>query len=271
MHKLPQPVKLWYCGAVLPPRGAAGRPLPPVHPDRRGGARLGRPLARRRADRCCSRELLERAGARAVAAAAVEPRHAGDARASTSTSCARTCARARASCPTRCARGSTTNPLRAFDSDHPGTQAVMAEAPRLLDRLDADDAEHFAEVRALLDDAGLAYEVDPTLVRGLDYYTRTVFEFRVERARRPGGAGRRRALRRPGRAAGRAAHARAWAGPPGIERILLAAGERRAGRARPDVFVAVADGRARARRVRARARAARARACAPRWSRPAAR
>ena len=69
------------------------------------------------------------------------------------------------------------NPLRAFDSGHPGTQAVMAGAPRLLERLAGDDAEHFAEVRALLDGAGVPYEVDTTLVRGLDYYTRTVFEF----------------------------------------------------------------------------------------------
>jgi histidyl-tRNA synthetase len=69
------------------------------------------------------------------------------------------------------------NPLRAFDADHRGTQAVMAEAPVLLDRLGDDDREHFDEVKALLDAADLAYEVDPTLVRGLDYYTRTVFEF----------------------------------------------------------------------------------------------
>jgi histidyl-tRNA synthetase len=69
------------------------------------------------------------------------------------------------------------NPLRAFDSDHAGTRAVMASAPRLLDFLSREDAEHFAEVRALLDAAGVAYEVDTTLVRGLDYYTRTVFEF----------------------------------------------------------------------------------------------
>jgi len=69
------------------------------------------------------------------------------------------------------------NPLRAFDSDDPGTRAVMAGAPLLLDHLDADDAEHFATVRELLDRAGVSYEIDPTLVRGLDYYTRTVFEF----------------------------------------------------------------------------------------------
>jgi histidyl-tRNA synthetase len=69
------------------------------------------------------------------------------------------------------------NPLRAFDADHPGTRQVMAGAPLLLDRLNPGDREHFEAVKALLDAAGLAYEVDPALVRGLDYYTRTVFEF----------------------------------------------------------------------------------------------
>jgi histidyl-tRNA synthetase len=53
----------------------------------------------------------------------------------------------------------------------------MEKAPRLLDRLAAEDAEHFARVRELLDDVGVPYDIDPTLVRGLDYYTRTVFEF----------------------------------------------------------------------------------------------
>jgi len=69
------------------------------------------------------------------------------------------------------------NPMRAFDADHPGTRRVMESAPRLLDRLAPEDAEHFAAVLELLDAAGVTYEVDPTLVRGLDYYTRTVFEF----------------------------------------------------------------------------------------------
>ena len=72
------------------------------------------------------------------------------------------------------------NPLRAFDADDRGTRAVMRDAPTLLDRLDDHDAEHFARVRALLDDAGIRYELDPTLVRGLDYYTRTVWEFTSE-------------------------------------------------------------------------------------------
>jgi histidyl-tRNA synthetase len=69
------------------------------------------------------------------------------------------------------------NPLRAFDSDHAGTQRAMAGAPRLLQRLNDEDREHFEAVRALLDGVDQAYEVDDTLVRGLDYYTRTVFEF----------------------------------------------------------------------------------------------
>jgi histidyl-tRNA synthetase len=115
------------------------------------------------------------------------------------------------------------NPLRAFDADHPGTQAVMKEAPLLLDRLAPDDAEHFAEVRALLDAASLEYEIDPTLVRGLDYYTRTVFEFVSERL------GAQSALGGGGRYDGLIEE---LGGPPtpgvgwaaGIERILLAAG-----------------------------------------------
>ncbi len=69
------------------------------------------------------------------------------------------------------------NPMRAFDAKDPGTQRVMAGAPKLLDRLAPEDAEHFEQVRQLLDVAGIPYEQDPTLVRGLDYYTRTLFEF----------------------------------------------------------------------------------------------
>jgi histidyl-tRNA synthetase len=65
------------------------------------------------------------------------------------------------------------NPLRAFDS----VPQLMADAPRLLDAIDDDDRAHFAEVRARLDAVGVGYEIDTTLVRGLDYYTRTVFEF----------------------------------------------------------------------------------------------
>src|SRR3954453_19552803 len=81
------------------------------------------------------------------------------------------------------------NPLRAFDADHPGTRKVMEGAPTLLDSLDPADAEHFAEVRALLDRNGVSYDIDPTLVRGLDYYTRTVFEFECDRLGAQSGIG----------------------------------------------------------------------------------
>ena len=94
------------------------------------------------------------------------------------------------------------NPLRAFDTDHPGTREVMASAPLLLDQLDSDDREHFERVKSLLDAAGVAYEIDPTLVRGLDYYTRTVFEFTSRGARGAERRRRRRALR-PSRPAAR--------------------------------------------------------------------
>jgi histidyl-tRNA synthetase len=69
------------------------------------------------------------------------------------------------------------NPLRAFDSDHEGTSRVVASAPRLREHLSAEDSEHFDQVCELLDVAQVPYEQDDTLVRGLDYYTRTVFEF----------------------------------------------------------------------------------------------
>src|SRR5262245_14272465 len=81
------------------------------------------------------------------------------------------------------------NPLRAFDADHDGTRKVMAEAPTLLDRLDPADAEHFERVRENLDRNDVVYELDPTLVRGLDYYTRTVFEFECERLGAQSGVG----------------------------------------------------------------------------------
>jgi histidyl-tRNA synthetase len=124
------------------------------------------------------------------------------------------------------------NPLRAFDADHPGTRAVMAEAPRLLDRLAAEDAEHFAEVRRLLDHAGASYELDSTLVRGLDYYTRTVFEFESERLGAQaalGGGGRYdRLVEELG---GPATPGVGWAA--GIERILLASTQELERRPRP--------------------------------------
>jgi histidyl-tRNA synthetase len=72
------------------------------------------------------------------------------------------------------------NPMRAFDWDDPEIEAVTDQAPKMVDRLADDDRQHFEEVRRLLDGAGIDYDVDPRLVRGLDYYTRTVFEFRSD-------------------------------------------------------------------------------------------
>ncbi len=69
------------------------------------------------------------------------------------------------------------NPLRILDSKNPEMQDIVAGAPVMMDYLDEASAEHFAGLRALLDAAGVEYEVNPRLVRGLDYYSRTVFEW----------------------------------------------------------------------------------------------
>lgn len=137
------------------------------------------------------------------------------------------------------------NPLRAFDSDHEGTRAVMASAPTLVGQLQGEDAEHFAEVRSLLDAAGISYVVDPTLVRGLDYYTRTIFSFVCDALGAQseiGGGGRYDGLVE--QLGGPATPAVGFAA--GIERILLALDEEvpAAGR---DAFIAVADPGQRAR------------------------
>lgn len=139
------------------------------------------------------------------------------------------------------------NPLRAFDSADESTRAVMSTAPLLLDHLDKEELDHFAQVRSLLDAIELPYVIDPTLVRGLDYYARTVFEFSSEALGAQsgvGGGGRYDGL------------AEQIAGPPtpgfgwaaGIERILLAA----EGLPEPEpltvLFVALADDGAATRR-----------------------
>jgi len=69
------------------------------------------------------------------------------------------------------------NPLRILDSKNPDMQAIVAAAPVMIDFLDEESFEHFQELKGLLDAAGVAYSVNPRLVRGLDYYSRTVFEW----------------------------------------------------------------------------------------------
>ncbi len=71
----------------------------------------------------------------------------------------------------------TTNPLRILDSKEASTQAVLANAPKLADFLGADSIAHFEQVQAYLTALGISYELNPHLVRGLDYYNKTVFEW----------------------------------------------------------------------------------------------
>ena len=70
-----------------------------------------------------------------------------------------------------------TNPLRLLDSKDPALAALNATAPRITDHLCAPCADHFAAVQAHLDSVGIGYRIEPGLVRGLDYYTRTAFEY----------------------------------------------------------------------------------------------
>jgi len=113
------------------------------------------------------------------------------------------------------------NPLRAFDSDDQGTQEVMAAAPLLKDYISEEDSDHFRQVCELLDAIELKYVIDPTLVRGLDYYSRTVFEFTsaaLGAQSGVGGGGRYDGLVHE--LGGQQTPAVGWAS--GVERLLLA-------------------------------------------------
>jgi len=102
------------------------------------------------------------------------------------------------------------NPLRLLDSKAPEDQPFKARAPRITDNLCDECAAHWSAVRRLLDAASIEYQHNPYLVRGLDYYTRTVFEFY------PGGAtGQQDALASGGRYDG-LAEAEGWPSTPGV-------------------------------------------------------
>jgi histidyl-tRNA synthetase len=102
------------------------------------------------------------------------------------------------------------NPLRLLDSKLPHEQPLKAGAPRITDHLCSACAEHWSAVLRLLDSAEIEYQINPYLVRGLDYYTRTVFEFY------PGGAtGQQDALASGGRYDG-LAEAEGWPSTPGV-------------------------------------------------------
>lgn len=88
-----------------------------------------------------------------------------------------------------CIERAELNPLRAFDCKNEHCQVVMQDAPKLSDALCDECAAHYAQVKAYLDQAGVSYEEDVRLVRGLDYYTRTVFEIECKKTPELGAIG----------------------------------------------------------------------------------
>jgi histidyl-tRNA synthetase len=150
------------------------------------------------------------------------------------------------------------NPLRAFDAKDPGTQEVMRGAPLLLDALNAEDRAHFEEVCALLRAAGIDWELDGALVRGIDYYTRTIFEFTSDAlGAQSGVAGGGRYDGLIELLGGPHTPGMGWAA--GVERIMLAAGERVGGLGFApvtDLYVAHENGAVEAFAIASEARAA---------------
>jgi histidyl-tRNA synthetase len=137
------------------------------------------------------------------------------------------------------------NPLRILDSKNPEMQPLIEEAPMMLDYLDGASAEHFAGLTDLLDAAGVAYRINPRLVRGLDYYNRSVFEWHTD------ALGSQGAVCSGGRydtlvemLGGRPTPAVGWA--MGVERLvaLFQACGGGAPAARPDVYIVAVGGAA---------------------------
>jgi histidyl-tRNA synthetase len=134
-----------------------------------------------------------------------------------------------------------TTPLRVFDVKSERVQAALAQAPKIGEALCDACREHFEQVRAFLDEVGVRYELRPTLVRGLDYYTRTTFEFKDE------AIGAQDSICGGGRYDGLI---EAIGGPPtpgigfgaGIERLLLSLGDVDAEPEGVDVFFVAAEG-----------------------------
>jgi histidyl-tRNA synthetase len=128
-----------------------------------------------------------------------------------------------------------TSPLRVFDAKSERVQAALAGAPSIGDSLCDECREHFARVRELLDAYGVSYELAPTLVRGLDYYTRTTFEFKDE------AIGAKDTICGGGRYDGLIEEIGGPSTPgigfgAGIERLLLSVGERELETPHVDVF-----------------------------------
>ena len=138
------------------------------------------------------------------------------------------------------------NPLRILDSKNPRMRTLIEEAPVLTDYLDEESQTHFAALRAGLDSVGVAYEVNPRLVRGLDYYSRTVFEWVMTDT-----PGAQNAVCSGGRYDGLAAH---LGGEPsaaigfamGVERVvgLMIAAENPVPETTPEVYIVASGERA---------------------------
>ena len=137
------------------------------------------------------------------------------------------------------------NPLRILDSKNPEMRALVAGAPLLTEHLDAESRQHFETLCKTLDALGVAYHVNPRLVRGLDYYNRTVFEWVTD------ALGSQNAVCAGGRYDGLIAHLGGESQPAigfamGIERVvkLLENAGKTPAAAAPDVYVVVAGERA---------------------------
>ena len=176
-HRPLTPWKVWYAGSHVPLREAPAWPLPPVRPGRHRGARRRRPLPRRRGHRP---RLGVLRGARAAAgdAAAQLARRARRPGPLRRRRCRRT---SRPTSTTLSAESRVTlqkNPLRVLDSQaRRRTPPLVAAAPQIADFYSADAAAHFEAVQAGLRALGIPFTVDPKLVRGLDYYRHTTFEY----------------------------------------------------------------------------------------------
>jgi len=244
MHKLPQPVKLWYYAPMFRyERPQAGR--------YREHFQLG-------AEAIGSADPLVDAEIIAMLAQLYEELGIGELRLAVNSMGDQECRPAyverlreflggrQAELCRDCRERTRLNPLRTFDCKKDTCRAVLDEAPQIVDHLCTDCTAHFERVTMLLGDIGLDPQVDFRLVRGLDYYTRTTFEFSSERLSAQsgvGGGGRYDGL------------VELIGGPPtpgvgfgtGVERISLVMGAREPERLGPDAYLVCYDERLRGR------------------------
>ncbi len=238
MHKLPQPVKLWYQGPFFrqeAPQAGRFRQFSQI-----GAEALGSDSPLVDAESIALLDgLLKAAGVNGVRLR-IGSLGSHDERAAYSEELKGFLRANQSKIAHEVAERIDLNPLRAFDAKDEATQQVMTAAPRLMDSISTADREHLNAVLSLLDAAEVNYEIDSTLVRGLDYYTRTVFEFTAD------GLGAQSGVAGGGRYDGLV---EMLGGPPtpgvgwaaGVERILASAGAQGED-ASADVYVAFEPG-----------------------------